>query len=387
MKAAPAFAALALLLSVQAYACSFKADVQLGRDPSSAIGGWGGAANPEPSLPSFLLGADISTLQEELLPLIDTDGHEKEIFALLEGHGFNAIRLRTFVDPNAPFGYASDENECPGRPEAFGDQAHVIAYAKLAKERGMSVFVDFHYSDTWADGDSQIVPSAWRGEPDVEALAVRVKDYTKSFLAAAIAEGARPNLVQIGNGITSGFLLHVPSAETDCFGDDVDPAKVNGSVSERGHFDALLRAASEGVRETDPNILIALHAGNPNSATEVVSWVGRVIEGGVDFDAFGMSCFTSLQGPPDAWRDTYVALAENYPDLKLIVAEYKGDPIGVNEVIMKLPEGNGLGTFYWEPTLSGDFGTALFSRDGEALRADAEGFAEFDALREALDQK
>ena len=37
----------------------------------------------------------------------DVDGTEKDIFTLLKDHGFNAIRLKTFVSPKAQYGYAA----------------------------------------------------------------------------------------------------------------------------------------------------------------------------------------------------------------------------------------------------------------------------------------
>jgi arabinogalactan endo-1,4-beta-galactosidase len=384
MKQGPLVAAVLALLAVEGVSsCVWKADVQLGEAPSSDVGGQGGAATGQPNLPRFLLGADISTTQEETLPFVDTDGQTKNIFELLQGHGVNAIRLRTFVDPTAPFGYASTNNSCPGRPEAFGDQARVLAYAKQAKSHGMAVFLDFHYSDTWADGNSQIVPASWREASSVEALAQELKSYTSAFLQAAIENNARPDIVQIGNGITGGLLLHVPTAETNCFGDNVVGAPVRGAIAQVSNLGTLLRAATAAIREVDPSILIALHAGNAVDSDAVTTWIDEVRSEQVDFDVFGMSCFSALQGPPSAWQNTYSILAETYPDLKFIVAEYKDDLAETNEVIASLPKSAGLGTFYWEPTLSGDFGSALFVRESDMLRGDV-ALDEFDSARDAL---
>ena len=59
---------------------------------------------------SFYTGADISTVQEYErfgAKFYDVDGTETDIFSLLKKHGFNAIRLRTFVSPAAQYGYAA----------------------------------------------------------------------------------------------------------------------------------------------------------------------------------------------------------------------------------------------------------------------------------------
>src|SRR5690606_21215836 len=68
------------------------------------------ASSPDPTqpAPTFLLGADISSIPEAVdngASFIDTDGANKSMLALLQNHGFNAVRLRTFVDPKAEYGY------------------------------------------------------------------------------------------------------------------------------------------------------------------------------------------------------------------------------------------------------------------------------------------
>jgi arabinogalactan endo-1,4-beta-galactosidase len=333
-----------------------------------------------PTLPDYLLGADVSSVQEEALPLTDTDGQTKDIFELLTNHGFNAIRLRTFVDPTAPYGYASSEPDCPGRPEAFGDQAHVIAYAAEAKAKGFALVLDFHYSDTWADGNSQIVPLSFRGATTVEELATSLYNYTHTFLRAAISANARPDIVQIGNGITSGLLLHLPNADTDCSGDNVSGAAISGSAENWAHLGTLLRSAASAVHDADPTIQVMLHAGSATDKEATLAWVQAARDEEVDFDIFGMSCFSAFLGPPSEWQATFDELSQTYPELQLMIAEYNGERTLTNELIHGLP--NGLGAFFWEPTWSGDWGDSMFTREETTLRANAADFAEFDAMRD-----
>ena len=85
----------------------------IGGDSSGAGGaGAGGGAGIGGSAGGFsapfFLGADISSVQEGNSTFRDTDGQTKSIFALLKNHGFNYIRIKAFVDPNAPYGYASN---------------------------------------------------------------------------------------------------------------------------------------------------------------------------------------------------------------------------------------------------------------------------------------
>ena len=61
---------------------------------------------------SFILGADISGIPELVdfgVQFVDTDGVAKSMLELLKAHGFNYVRLRTFVNPLAPFGYGSGD--------------------------------------------------------------------------------------------------------------------------------------------------------------------------------------------------------------------------------------------------------------------------------------
>lgn len=349
-----------------------------------AQGAGGEGSGGAPATPAFFLGADISSVQESNSTFIDTDGQQKSIFALLRNHGFNSVRLRTFVDPMAPYGYASSANGCTGKSEAYGDKAHVIAYGKQAKDHGMGLLVDFHYSDVWADPGNQIIPQAWRNAANIDALAELVKEYTKDFIEDAIAEGARPDMVQIGNEITPGMLMHVPGANTDCWGNQPASAPFGGSTSNWTNLGKLLSAGASAVREVDPTILIMLHVENTDELEGVRWWLNQAIAQGVDFDVFGLSCYTKFQGQPSVWQNTFTTLANEHPNLKFVIAEYNPERTRANEIMRDLPGGRGIGTFFWEPTQSGEWGEAMFTWQGNTARAKESDFAEFDALRESL---
>src|ERR1044071_7539826 len=59
---------------------------------------------------SYLLGADISWLPEDegAGATYRYQGRTWDLLALLRHVGFNAIKVRTFVDPAAPGGYSAD---------------------------------------------------------------------------------------------------------------------------------------------------------------------------------------------------------------------------------------------------------------------------------------
>jgi arabinogalactan endo-1,4-beta-galactosidase len=334
---------------------------------------------------SFILGADISSVQEAVdqgTLYVDTDAQQKGLLELLENHGFNYARLRTFVDPGAEYGYASGSG-CPAKAEAYADRDHTVAFAREVKAAGMGLLLDFHYSDTWADPGKQVIPEAWRGLGSVAALAEQVRAYTVDVVSALVAAGARPDMVQVGNEITPGMLMHVPSANTDCYGNNsvLNPG-VNGSQANWDNLALLLQAGIDGVRQVDPGIQVMLHVENTESLAGVSDWVQNAQRRGVQFDVLGLSAYEAFQGPATEWRATLQALAQAFPELSFSIAEYNPQRRLLNDIMRELPDGRGLGTFFWEPTQSGSWGEAMFERTGNTLRARPEDFAEYDQLRQ-----
>lgn len=330
--------------------------------------------------PPFILGADISGTQESDVEYVDTDGQVKTIFEVLANHGFNYVRLRTFVEPGAPYGYASDANGCAGKSETFGDKDHVIAYGKLAKDHGMGFLLDFHYSDVWADPGNQIIPSAWRGAADINELAALAKAYTSEVIAEAIAQGARPDMVQVGNETTPGLMMHVPGPNTDCWGNNPAPAPFGGGTSDWDNLATLLKAGIAGVKEVDDDIQVMLHLENTDHLSGVRSWLNGAMSRGVEFDVLGLSCYTTFQGEPTVWQSTFDALATEFPSLDFVIAEYNPERTRANLIMKELPNGRGLGTFFWEPTASGEWGEAMFTFQGGRLVANSADFQEYDLL-------
>jgi arabinogalactan endo-1,4-beta-galactosidase len=367
----------------------------LGTAGASALGAPGadaGGAAATPGLPetprfegSFILGADISSVQEAVdqgTLYVDTDGQQKTLLALLKNHGFNYVRLRTFLDPAAEYGYASGSG-CPAKAEPYNDRDHTVAFAREVKAAGMGLLLDFHYSDTWADPGKQVIPQAWRGVGSVAALAELVRAYTVDVVGALVAAGARPDMVQVGNEITPGMLIHVPSATTDCYGNgSVLNPSVNGSQSNWDNLALLLRAGIEGVRQVDPAIQVMLHVENTESIAGVSDWVRNAQQRGVGFDVLGLSAYEAFQGPAAEWRPTLQELAQTFPELSFSIAEYNPERRLLNDIMRELPDGRGLGTFFWEPTQSGSWGESMFSRMGNTLIARPEDFAEYDQLRQ-----
>lgn len=352
-------------------------------------GGGSGGGGGTPFEPSFMLGADISSVQELIdrgVTFVDTDGATKDILTLLKAHGFNYVRLRAFVDPTALYGYANPTgHDIHRKAESYCDTAHTVEFGQQIKSAGMGFLLDLHYSDNWADPGKQIIPEAWRDAATIDDLASEVRSYTADVIDALVTAGARPDMVQIGNEITPGMLIHVPDAnpEPDMWGNinRVQNA-VNGSIENWANLATLLKAGIEGVKSVDPGIGIMLHVENSDDPEGAVWWVGKAREHGVEFDVLGLSCYTAWHGQPSTWQTTFTTLAASFPELSFVVAEYNPERTQVNQMMRDLPDNRGRGTFFWEPTQSGVWGAALFTGSNGALHAKTEDFAEFDAIRQ-----
>jgi len=318
-----------------------------GASASGGTAGGSGGRNPP-----FVLGADVTiTMEDEYWGATYTDaGQKKSLEQLLKDHGFNFIRIDTFVNPGAAGGYAAT------MPEPFRDLAHTITLAKRVKKIGLGFLLDLHYSDTWTNPSAQKPPAAWANLSQ-SALETRVYDYTKDALSQLKAASATPDIVQIGNEITSGMLWEIGRA----------------SGTQFNNFAALLKAGIRAAHDVDPAIQIMLHIEKCNNLTTSEWWLDGVLGAGVSFDILGQSCYATApngvagyQGTPAEWQTTFAALATKYPKLKFMIAEYSAQQRAANDTMFNLPDHRGLGTFNWDPTRAYDThpNHPLFTTDG-----------------------
>ena len=154
----------------------------------------------------FSMGMDISTIQNVFEgggKFYNSEGNRESIYKLLKDNGFTYIRLRLW---NEPYQYDADGNKL-----SYGggmcDVDTIKEIAVDAKGLGFKLLLNFHYSDFWADPTYQVIPKMWENIETSEEMAKAVYDYTYETVTAFCEAGAKPDMVQIGNEITTGMFL------------------------------------------------------------------------------------------------------------------------------------------------------------------------------------
>src|SRR6202167_5657734 len=139
----------------------------------------------------YAVGADLSFLKqaEDGGKVFKDNGEAKAGLVIFKDHGYNWIRLRLF---NAP-------TDLPNNLE------YTITLAKGAKKLGFHFLLDYHYSDTWADPGKQFTPKAWVGLSH-DQLVKAVFAYTRDTITAFRSADVLPDMVQVGNEVTTSML-------------------------------------------------------------------------------------------------------------------------------------------------------------------------------------
>jgi len=289
-----------------------------------------------------VIGADISFLPEiesgagrfsQGIRRFSENGTTVDAVELLKRHGFNAIRLRVFVNPENPNGYA------PGR--GFCGLDSTLSMARRVKAAGLGLLLDFHYSDYWADPQQQNKPLAWSGL-DYGVLRDTVRSYTSGVLRALRNQGTLPDMVQIGNEVNHGLLWP------------------EGHIGNLDQLAGLLQAGVEGTEAVAPDIPVMMHIALGGQNDEARFWLDNMIARGVRFDIIGLSYYPR-------WHGTLEDLSDNLHDLiaryhkPVNVVEYADFKRSVHEIVFGLPGGMGRGAAIWEPL---GWRSGLFDREG-----------------------
>lgn len=300
----------------------------------------------------FIKGVDVSSilaLEDSGVKFYNQDGKKQDIFKTLGQSGVNYVRVRVWNDP-----YDSQGNGYGG---GNNDVEKVIEIGKRATANGMQVLVDFHYSDFWADPAKQQVPKAWK-QLSFEDKKTALHDFTADSLQAMEDAGVDIGMVQIGNE-TNGAM----AGEKDW-----------------NRMSELFNEGSRAVRALDPEILVALHFTNPETAGRYASIAKTLEDNKVDYDVFASSYYPFWHGTLKNLSSVLKNVSDTY-DKKVMVAEtsyaytaedgdghentapkstgqtldypitVQGQTHAVRDVAAAVAEigDAGLGVFYWEP--------------------------------------
>jgi arabinogalactan endo-1,4-beta-galactosidase len=334
------------------------------------------AADVPVSSTELLTGADMSFLNYfETNGLTYRDnGPPEDAIQILKRHGVNCIRLRLFTSSAA---------QAANDPHGFVNTLdYTLPLAQRVKNAGLKFLLDFHYSDTWADGGHQVTPDAWTNL-DFPQLVQELRVYNSNCIAAFKAAGAMPDYVQVGNEITYGMLW--PYGKV---------SHTNSTV-QWSHLGQLMNAAIEGIREaagtTMPQLIVHIDQGGNWRNTK---WFfDNLRRQEVPFDIIGESYYPFFQGP---WTNVPVCLdnaARRYGKPVMIVETdfpyikskgYYGIPGTTNgqvrfietlaQIVKKVPHGRGAGIFWWGTEFQypaenlADYGKrSLFDTNGQLL--------------------
>lgn len=288
------------------------------------------------TLPTLGVGADVSFIDEEEYWGVEfwDHGNKMDPLLLLANRGFTAIRLRLFVDPMAEGAQYSEQgyNTYRGISIPFCGLERTLAMAKRVKSLGLKLLLDFHYSDTWADPKNQHKPAQWR-DLDLLQLKEKLYSYTQDSLLAFVAEGAPPDMVQIGNEIGGGFLW------------DPENPQRSGASKNWKLFTDLLNYASKAVRDTLPQAQIVIH----HESTHSLTWFQGLVTSGVDFDLAGLSWYPQFGGTVSDLKENLSRFSKELIGKKVFIAEYSAQGKDLWEALQRQPSDRVWGAFIWEP--------------------------------------
>ncbi|KAJ7193501.1 arabinogalactan endo-1,4-beta-galactosidase [Mycena pura] len=312
-------------------------------------------------------GADISSLVnlEKSGIQYKDGGVTTKLETILANHGTNLARIRIWTSTNS----------------ADYSLTYGLALAKRAVAAGMTLLIDLHYSDTWADPGHQAIPAGW--PTTLSGLNTQIFTYTENLVKSFAAQGTPIQFIEIGNEINDGMLWPV------------------GQISVNGYspLSQLLHSAASGVRAASSTTRTVIHLANGWDGAGVSSFYNQIFIAGelalADVDVMGFSfypfygtgaTYSALQSSLQAmvtkygkdvmvvetdWPEACSGVALSQPAIPASAAGQQQWVLGIRNVLSALSGGHGLGIAYWEPAWIGNAG--LGSACADNLVVDSSG--------------
>ena len=326
----------------------------------------------------FINGVDISMLKqvEENGGLFYENGNQIDPIQIFKDKGINTARIKIWHTPSLN----------------YNNLESVLEIADRASSVGLDLFLDFHYSDTWADPSSQTKPSAWV-DLNFETLCDSLEQYSHHVITKLKNQNTLPKYVQIGNETDCGFLWP-----------DGYVCDESNNDSQWNKLRDLFMHAIEGINsalDTQDTLKIISHVSSGGN------WFfNNLIGQGVDIDILSISYYPMWHGTLSDLNQNMDELGNEFQKPVLIVEtaypftlqwndntnnilgletqlleDYEASEDGqftfLHDLIILVDENDyGLGICYWAPDWisTNQFGSpwenqALFDFDGELLDA------------------
>jgi len=293
-------------------------------------------------------GSDFSSLAivEKNGVKFKDNGQTLPFETIVKNHGSTAARIRVWT--------AGDYNLSYG-----------LALAKRIKNAGLTLVVDLHFSDTWADPGHQGIPSGW--PQDLNGLNTEIYTYTMNLVKSFANQGTPIDILQVGNEINNGLLWPV------------------GEISVNGYnpVSQLLHSSIQGAKAAGGQVpKMQLHLANGWDWSGLNSWFSSVfIQGALsasEIDIIGVSFYpfydsgatlsslkssltnlaNNMKKPivvaETDWPVTCSGTSLTEPSIPVSVAGQQTWITDIKNVLTSLPNGLGAGIYYWEPPWIGN---------------------------------
>ena len=305
------------------------------------------------NLSTFYYGADLSYVNEMIdcsAIYKDANSTTKDPYKIFKEAGTNLVRVRLWHNPTWT---------------SYSNYEDVKKTIQKAKNEGMKVLLDFHYSDTWTDPSKQKIPSAWESKiDDKEALGELLYNYTYETLNNLSKENLLPEIVQVGNEINPMILQGEELVWP------IDWLR-NAFLLNKG-----IKAVRDISKEKDKKVEVMLHIAQPENG---LWWFKEATENGVtDYDWIGLSYYpiwseytlnnvgAVFQTLINTYNKKLMVVETAYPftlnnideannilDDKALISGYPATEQGQLDYLNKLQEviknAGGEGLVYWEP--------------------------------------
>ncbi len=255
---------------------------------------------------SFYFGSDMSYVNEmeDCGVIYYEDQTQKDPYLIFENHGCNLVRLRLW---HTPTWYDNLNNG-----DRYSDLADVKIAIARARQNNMTVLLDFHLSDNWADPGHQLVPDAWLSVVDNTDL---LKDSLYNYIFKTLSElndsDLLPEMIQIGNETNKGILL----SPEDNLVWTLDWPR-NATL-----FNQAIKAVEDFEQLTGKDIKIVLHVAGPANAEWLID--GFISNDVTNFDIIALSYYWAWHMPTSIAEtgDIIKTLRNLYPDKEVFIAE------------------------------------------------------------------